>query len=168
MKTTLTLSTLAIALSSFTNYNSSKMSDHSIDHFGRATLTALQHASLSEYQALFPALDEFYLIMENQSGVYGSTLENAKADFAKTYHEKLMPELHESFKRVIKEGKEVGIDWKSVQFLRVENDVVESVDFNHATLRVVFSSQGAEHALVFRKALIINNQWKISPYAELI
>ncbi|MCU0399210.1 MAG: hypothetical protein MUC73_14050 [Cyclobacteriaceae bacterium] len=168
MKTTLALSTLAIALSSFTNYNSSKMSDRSIDHFGRATLTALQHASLSEYQVLFPALDEFYLIMEKQSGVYGSTLEDAKADFANTYQEKLMPELHESFKRVMKEGKDIGIDWKTVQFLRVENDEVESVDFNHATLRVVFSAQGVEHALVFRKALVINNQWKITPFADLI
>lgn len=167
MKTTISISTLAITLSSFMPLSGTGVVP-SYDKVGREALEAFRHGSISEYQQLFPKLKDFYELMDADAAVYGKTLEAAKRDFARVYLEQIYPALSMSFEQIVKEGKARGIDWSAAKFDHVECSSVPSGKFGHSSLNIIFTTNGASHTITIEKALIINGEWKVSQFAKLI
>jgi hypothetical protein len=162
MKTTLLLTVIALTMPSFTTEMTSA------EKIGRKTLTALKHASHAEFVMLYPSLTDFYKMMDAEADVYGNTLDDAKNEFALTYARKIIPAMHESFDRIIREGQELGIDWRTTEFVRVEGNEKVQAAFGSATLSIVFLSGGEEHRIIVDKAVIINGQWRVSQHARII
>jgi hypothetical protein len=170
MKTTIALSTLALTLSSFMPVSTA---DHNHEHanselVARKVLHAFQFNLITEYQQLFPKLKDFYQLMDADATVYGPTLDAAKRDFARVYLEEVYPALSRSFERIIKEGKEKGIDWGTAELVRVEYANLPQGKFGKSNLEIVFTSDGVLHTLAIEQALIINGEWKVSQFAKLI
>jgi hypothetical protein len=163
MKTSIFLTAMAITLTSFTaNVNTTS------EQIGRKALSALKHVSHTEYASLYPTLADFHKMMDANAAIYGNSLSDAKNEFAMTYAKKIIPAMDESFDRILKEGKELGIDWASIQYLRVEQGDIPNGKFGSATFTIVFSANEKEHRIVVEKALLIEGQWKVSQFARII
>lgn len=94
------------------------------DGMAKQVVTALQHMSYQEYVALFPTLQEFHQMMEKNSVFYGESLSAAKQEFADTYKNHLTTAVKESFDRIIREGDEKGIEWKTIRLERIESSEI--------------------------------------------
>jgi hypothetical protein len=135
---------------------------------GKQVITALQHMSCQEYVALFPILQEFHQMMEKNSVFYGESLSAAKQEFANTYQSHLIPAVKDSFDRIIREGNKKGITWNTIRFERIESSEIMEPQFGQAQVVIVFTANGKVYRLGLTKALIMNEQWKVSQFIELI
>ena len=140
---------------------------YSSTEMGKQVITSLQHMSRQEYVALFPMLQQFHQMMEMNSVFYGESLSAAKQDFANTYQSHLVPAVKESFDRIIREGNKKGIAWNRVRFERIESSEMVGQQFGQAQVVIVFTANGTAYRLGFKKALIMNAQWKVSQFIEL-
>jgi hypothetical protein len=127
---------------------------------------AFRHASARDYLALYPSLTDFYRLMES-SKVYGDLLDDAKQEFADTYTHTLLPSVQESFEAVLQEGKEKGIDWSTVEFVRLSAPELEDSRFTTVPVTIIITSKGLEYQLTIEKAIIVNGQLKVSQYLTL-
>jgi hypothetical protein len=164
MKNIFLLSAMTITLTAFTPQHHPLTAKQ----IGVNTIEALQRQTFSPYAALQPTLADFYAVMDANPGIYGNTLFEAKNDFALTYAKKIIPALHESFSRIIEDGKAIGIDWNDVEYQRIEHGPEPKGKFGVSTLTIVFTSKGQEHKVVVENALVINGEWKLSQFARLI
>ncbi len=163
MKTSIFLTAMTITLTSFTaNVNTSA------EQIGRKVLSALKHASPTEYASLYPTLADFHSMMEEHADIYGTSLNDAKNEFAITYAKMIIPAMDESFDRMIKEGKELGIDWANIQYQRVEHGIMPKGKFGTTTITLVFLANEEEYRIVLEKALVIGAQCKVSQYVRII
>lgn len=166
MKTTIiiTVPIIMIAITSFKLYSTEVESTEKI---GQQIITALKHSSAEEFSALFPTLADFHTLMATNSELYGRNLSEAAREFEKEYEYELYPAFKKSFERIVLEGEQAGIDWKTIQFVSAE--VTENVngDFAAAPMTITFTAQGKEHHLNIEKVLVINGKWKISHYISL-
>lgn len=143
-------------------------SAYSSGEMAKQIITALQHVSPQEYVALFPTLQEFHQMMGRNSVFYGESLPAAKQEFASTYQNHLIPAVKESFDRIIREGNKKGIKWNNIRFERIESSEIMGQQFGQAQVVIVFTANGKPYTLSLKKALIMNAQWKISQFIELI
>ena len=166
MKTTIIVivSIFMIAITSFKLYSTGVESKEKI---GQQVITALQHSSAHEFSALFPTLADFHALMVRNSELYGQNLSEAARAFEKEYEHELYPAFKKSFERIILEGKEAGIDWRTIQLVSV--DVPENVegDFAAVPMTITFNARGKKYYLEIEKVLVINGKWKISHYINL-
>ena len=167
-KSIIILSALTMTLSSFKTLSPSEniaKADIAGERLASQVVTAFQHRSLQEYTTLFPSIEYFHGIMEKNSALYGSNLEEAKEEFEQQYTTEVLPAMNQSFKAIIAQGIKAGIDWASIKLISVEFDNENAVT-TPATIK--FSSKGKEYSLHFEKTLSINGEWKVSQYVSLI
>lgn len=140
---------------------------NSTEQMARKVVTALKKSSPEAYAALFPTLEEFHQVMDENALVYGETLQAAKEEFTASYENKIIPALKESFAQIIREGKEKGIDWNSISYQRIEYSTPQG---NNSTtpFTIVFSSKGKEYRLRIENAFILHNEWKVGQIVKLI
>ena len=170
MKTIIHFTILLVALSSC-NIDTTptyRSSAYSSEEMANHVITALQHVASQEYIALFPTLQEFHQVMEKNSDLYGESLSAAKEEFAYTYKSDLIHAVKESFDRVIQEGSKKGISWSTIVFERVESAETKEEQFGQGQVSIVFSSSGTTHRLIIKKTVIMNAQWKVSQFIELV
>ena len=168
MKTSIILSTLlSITMTSFTT-NPQRPAEYTSDQMAVRVVTALQHSSAQEYAALFPSLQDFHQMMEENSLLYGDFLREAKEEFTVHYESDLIPSVKESFDQIIREGKKIGINWNTIQFKRIESGKVIDQGIAATPVTIVFTAEGKEYKLAMEKALVLHAQWKVSQYLRLV
>ncbi|HEX5169893.1 MAG TPA: hypothetical protein VFW11_12030 [Cyclobacteriaceae bacterium] len=165
MKTTIVVLALTavttVALSNrFARGNSS-------EQVARKVVIALKKSSPEAYTALFPTLEEFHQIMDENSVVYGETLNAAKEEFANHYENEILPALKEEFARILSEGKEKGIDWSAISYERIEYSKPQGNKLTRP-LTIVFSSKGKEHHLQIDNAFILHEEWRVGQSIRLM
>lgn len=110
------------------------------------------------------ALADFQALMLKNSELYGQNLSEAAREFEKEYDYELYPAFRKSFENIVKEGKEAGIDWRTVQLVSVEVPEKVEGDFAAVPMTIAFNAQRKEHRLKIEKVLVLNGKWKISHY----
>jgi hypothetical protein len=168
-RTFVVLTLITMTMSSFTRVAEPRRvfpSGLSSEQLGMKTLDALKQSSATAYTALHPSLAEFQVYMDQNAGVYGDMLPEAKAEFAAQYERTLLPAMKRSFENIRNAGKAKGIRWSNVKYIRTTCEA--AADQTCATVTVVFSAAGQEYHIRIDKALMLNGDWKLSQYAELI
>jgi len=145
--------------SSFTSRESSV----GMEETAKQVTDAFRTGSARDYLTLYPSLSDFYKLMES-SGAYGDFLEEAKQEFADTYAHKLLPAVRESFEAALQQGKEKGIDWNDIRFIRIETPEVPAASFSTIPATIVIEANDVEHRLVLEKAIVVNGKLKVSRY----
>lgn len=170
MRIKILLLSSAVLLTGFTQRTTNADADEILhtEQWAKDVIAAFQHYSSTEYEALFPTLDEFHKMIEKYSCLYGNFLNDAKEEFAKSYSRDLKPALRKSFESAIWDGIERGIEWHTVTFERVEPGKSNLQPFDLAPLSIVFSSNGVEYKLYFDKALVLDGRVKVSQFVKLI
>jgi hypothetical protein len=161
--TTLTLIATTMVITAF---NTRTASDVAADKMGLQVVSALHKSSTIHFSALYPPVEVFYELMEENTALYGSNFEEAKATFTNEYQSNVIPAMNKAFERVIAEGKKSGIDWSKIKFQRVESSAEEK-EFSFAPLTIVFSANNKEYSLMIAKAVYFKGQWKVSQYLTL-
>ena len=165
MKTTIFI--IAIALLGTATFAKPFKKGNSSEQMARKVVTALKKSSPEAYAALFPTLEEFHQVMDENAVVYGETLQAAKDEFAASYENKIMPGLKESFTQIIREGKEKGIDWSAINYERIEYSAPQGIT-SAAPFTIVFSSKGTEYRLHIENAFVLHNEWKVGQKVKLM
>ncbi len=165
MKTT-TLLTLIATFMVMTSFDTKHDADVAADRMALQVVSALHKSSTFHYSALYPPVEAFYELMEENTALYGSNFEEAKAVFTNEFQKKVIPAMNKSFEDVIAQGKKSGIDWRSIKFERVECTATEQ-ELTFSPITIVFSANTKEHKLVIDKAIYFKGQWKVSPYVTL-
>ncbi len=165
MKTTIFI--IAIAFLGTAALAKPSKKGNSSEQMARKVVTALKKSSPEAYIALFPTLEEFHQVMDENAVVYGETLQAAKEEFASSYENKILPELKESFAQIIREGKEKGIDWNAISYQRIEYSTSKGND-SATPFTIVFFSKGKEYRLRIENAFILHNEWKVGQKVKLI
>lgn len=127
----------------------------------RGLVTALRQQSEAKFIALFPTIAEFQRQMDANASFYGSNLEAAKADFAKTYATELLPAVRRAYATLTEEAERREINWSDV--------TVESVaitDLN--VINITFEQNGSKFHLLIERSLMIEGKWKVSQYVKFI
>jgi hypothetical protein len=123
---------------------------------------ALQHESPEEYLALFPKVEEFYLLMEKNGKEYGPFLKEAQEAFGIEYTSLLVPVVYESFERLLKEGKDRGINWSKVSVApRQTISKTGAIAFD-------LVAHGKTYSVILEKPLWINGQLKVNQFVKLV
>ena len=65
----------------------------------------------------------------------------------------------------MKEVKKIN---ENIRFERIESSEITPGHFGQAQVAIVFTADGKAHTLDLKKALIINAQWKVSQFMELM
>lgn len=130
-------------------------------------LRAFQHTSADEYAALLPAFSDFNTMMTQNARFYGANLDEAKNDFASTYITVVVPAVRESFNAAIAQGKNIGINWESIQLQDIQIKGHSEKEFSVAAISIVFTSAGKQYTLFIDKAIVINGKWNISQHVTL-
>jgi hypothetical protein len=163
------ITSISMTLTSFTTVsNVSRVNGiTSSEQLGERIVAALQSESPSEYIRLFPSLGEFHELMNSNADAYGPYLAEAKMDFDKEYNDALIPAVKKSFREILQSGREKGIVWSEIKF--------QSADFkleNKHGLTVPgiisFSYKGKVHQLRLEKAIVLQNNWKVGQYLQLV
>lgn len=165
MKTTIFI--IAIALLGTATFAKPSKKGNSSEQMARKVVTALKKSSPEAYVALFPTLEEFHQVMDENAVVYGETLQAAKEDFAASYENKILPSLKESFAQIIRQGKEKGIDWNAISYVRIEYSTPQGNN-STAPFTIVFSSKGKEHRLQIENAFVLHDEWKVGQKVKLM
>lgn len=166
MKTTIII-TVAIIMIAVTSFKSYRSALEPKERIAQQVITALQHLSAEEYSSLFPTLADFHALMVRNSELYGQNLSEAAREFENEYDHELYPAFRKSFETIVKEGKEAGIDWRTIQLVSVEVPQKVEGDFAAVPMTIAFNAQGREHRLKIEKVLVLNGKWKISHYISL-
>lgn len=164
MKTTLI--TLIAVFMVMTSFEIKHDSDVAANRMALQVVSALHKSSTFHYSALYPPVEAFYELMEENTALYGSNFEEAKAVFTNDYQAKVIPALNRSFEAIVAQGKKSGIDWRAIKFERVECEATEQ-ELNFAPVTIVFSANNKEYKLVIDKAIYFKGQWKVSQYLSL-
>lgn len=164
MKTTLitALATLMV----MTSFEIKHDADVAANRMALQVVSALHKSSAFHYSALYPPVEAFYQLMEENTALYGSNYEEAKAVFANEFQTRVVPAMNRSFEDILAQGKKAGIDWRSIKFERVECTAAEQ-ELTFAPVTIVFSANNKEHKLVIDKAMYYNGQWKVSQFISL-
>lgn len=165
MKPILIFSLLMVVLCSFTTPSTEPAGN--LEQRSRLALEALRHYSLRKYESLFPTMDDFTALMNQHAQLYGNNLAEARKDFIKIYKKKVIPALHHSFQELVNAGKEKGIDWGNVTFVRAESVKTDTLPVMQSDLRIVFSYNQQQFALRIKDALLINGKWYVTQFASL-
>jgi hypothetical protein len=168
-RTFVVLTLITMTMSSFTRVaESSRVLPNGLssEQMGMRALDALKQSSATAYLALYPSLAEFQAYMDKNANVYGDMLPEAKSEFAIQYERNLLPAIKQSFENIRSEGRAKGIRWSNVKYIRTECDA--AAGHTCAIVKVVFSAAGKEYHLRIDKAIVLNGDWKLSQYAELI
>ncbi len=160
------VATLLTFIAAGTLVNVTKSEVHTSAQLGAKVVASLQESSFAQYEQLFPSLEEFKNMMEENAHVYGNNLKAAQADFANEYHTKLVPVLKESFDKLQRDGKVKGIDWSAVKYVTTSYQVAKD-DHTKASITIVVSSNGKEYQITIQNILVINGQWRIGQFAKL-
>ena len=139
----------------------------SADLMAQQFVHSLQQSSATAFVELLPSLQDFHQIMDANSRAYGRNLREAKEEFASNYSEQILPQAKESFEALLQTGKEQGIDWNNVSFVRLET-LQGNTETSIASFFIVLSSQGKEFKIRVKSALQINGQWKVSQFVKLV
>jgi hypothetical protein len=139
------------------------VSHSSPEDVARQLVTALNESSPDAYLALYPSVEEFRLLMNENASIYGSGLIEAQDDFEFQFRSKVIPGTAQSFNRLLKEGEVKGIVWREVRFVKaelVEQIVNESNDrLRTSSLVVTISHQGTNYSILMEEALRLNGRW---------
>jgi hypothetical protein len=164
MKTTLI--TLIAVLMVMTSFDTKNNADVAANRMALQVVSALHKSSSFHYRALYPPVEAFYELMEENTALYGANFEEAKAVFTNEYQAKVIPAMNKSFEEVLSQGKKSGIDWRSIKFERVECTATEQ-ELAFAPISIVFSANSKEYKLLIDKSIYYNGQWKVSQYISL-
>ena len=164
---TIIIVTIAIIMIAITSFKLYRTEVETKEHFGQQVITALQHSSLYEYSALFPTLADFHTLMVTNSELYGKNLSEAASEFESVYEFELYPAFKESFERIVLEGKQAGIDWRTAELVSVEVPETIEGDFAAVPMTITFKAQGKDHQLKIEKVLLLNGKWRVSHYITL-
>lgn len=160
MKTLATIFIVILNMPSFTTLSTDPKAE--AVKLAQELTFALQHESPEEYLALFPSLEEFYSVMEKNGNEYGPFLKEAQEAFGIEYTSLLVPVVYESFDRLLKEGKDRGINWSTVQVsTRLSSNKAGALTFD-------LKSNGRTYQLILEKPLWINGQLKVSQFVKLV
>lgn len=129
----------------------------------RGIIHALRQSSEERFIAMFPKLSEFHELMDKNEAFYGLNLELAKADFAKTYNDELMPAVRRAYGNLIAEAEKRSIDWSEVSIQSV-NIPEEATGFSSIT--ITFEQNGKTFDLLIERSLMVNGKWKVSQYIK--
>lgn len=165
-KHTIVVLTLFITMMSFTIEPGIKNESAASTTLANQVADALKREDAFAYVALFPSLDEFYGVMEKNAALYGDFLNEARNEFTSDYLD-LLPSLRESFLQVIEEGKRRGIRWENIQLVKVETGSL-TTDFTTVTVVLVFAEQNNTFKVKMNRALVLQGEWKVSPFLELL
>lgn len=143
------------------------VTQNNCEPMAQKVVAALRTSSPDAYVALFPSLDEFYMIIDENALVYGENLANAKTEFADQYNSKLIPSLKKSFASILQQGKNKGIDWSKITFERVVC-TTSGENLASAPLTIVFSVNKKEYHITIDKAFVLHGVWKVSAEMSLI
>jgi hypothetical protein len=164
MKTTLT--TLVAVSMVMTSFDTVHDADLAANRMALQVVSALHKSSIYHYSTLYPPVEAFYELMEENTALYGSNFEEARAVFTNDFQTKVVPAMNNAFEAVLSQGKKAGIDWRTIKFERVECNETEK-ELNFAPVTIVFSANNKEHKLVIDKAIYFKGQWKVSQYISL-
>jgi hypothetical protein len=168
-RTFVALTLITMTMSSFTHPAQPRRvfpNGLSSEQMGMKALDALKQSSPAAYTALYPSLADLQNYMDQNAGVYGDMLPEAKQDLSRQYERKLLPAIRQSFASIRAEGRHQGIRWSTAKYVRTE--CITAPDQTCATITIVFSNAGKEYRLQIEKALVLNGAWKLSQYAQLI
>lgn len=167
MKTTLLLTAFTMIMSSFTTYPVSETRIGSSEELAERVVAALQHNSPEEYESLFPSLTEFHQLMEKNGIVYGRFLPEAKEEFSKEYQNELVPQVKDSFSKIIAQGNSKGIEWSEIRLEKVEPEM--SKGFLPAfPVTFTFVSNGREFRLQVERVILIGEEYRITQYIKFV
>jgi hypothetical protein len=138
------------------------------EQFALRVITSFQLSSSAEYAALFPSLETFQRLMQENTAWYGRNIAAAQEDFAKQYRLRILPAVHESFEEVIRKGKEHKINWDQIEFIRIELSSKPSQTISVVPFNIVFSSGNKEYRIQIERALYVNGEWKTSQFVKLV
>lgn len=164
MKTIIILAIAVIATAALPN---PFVSGTSAEQMGQRVVATFRQASPEAYTALFPTLEEFQEIMDENSLVYGDQLEAAKEEFSARYENEIIPSIHNSFTAVLHEGNKKGIDWNAITFARVEY-TAPTLNLAPTPFVIVFICNGQEYKINIEKAFVLHEQWRVSATIRLI
>lgn len=140
----------------------------SSEQLAKQVIAALQRTSSLEYIAMLPTPENFYQIMDEYDIVYGESLTEAKREFGAHYKSQLIPIVESSFGRTIQEGMRRGISWDAARFERVVSFERRGERFGEAQVTIEFSTNGELHRVLLGKVLIVNGEWRVSQFMELL
>ena len=167
MKTIIPLILLTAIMISITAFELRHAEVDAKEKIGLQVVTALQRSSGHEFAALFPTLADFHGLMLRNSEMYGVNLTEAAREFEKEFELVLYPEFKSSFERILREGRQAGIDWRSIQFVSVEVGEETPAAFAAVPMTIHFTAGGRAYRLRIEKALMIDGDWKLSQYISL-
>lgn len=147
--------------------NNSIVTKSASEQMGQHVVASLRQASPETYHSLFPTLQEFHKIMEENAVLYGENLSDAKEEFALRYMNEIAPSVKQSFKDLLREGNQKGIDWNTITFEHVEYNAPEN-NLTHAPFIVMINAKGKEYKISIEKAFVLNGQWKVSSEIKLL
>lgn len=149
-----------------TSFKTKHDADAAANRMGLQVVSALHKSSAFHYSALYPPVEAFYELMNENTALYGSNFEEAKAIFTSEYQSKVIPAMNNSFEALLEQGRKSGIDWRTIKFERVEQNATEQ-ELSFAPITIVFSANNKEHKLVIENALYFKGQWKVSQHVRL-
>jgi len=164
MKTIIILAIAVIGTAALPNPYVTKSASQQM---GQRIAAALQEESREAFTTLFPTLQEFHKIMDENSNLYGENLNDAKEEFALRYTNEIAPSVKQSFNDLIREGIEKGIDWSTVTYERVEYKAPK-YNLDTTPFVVVIKTKGREYRINFEKAFVLHGEWKVSSEIKLI
>jgi hypothetical protein len=168
MKTIALLTSMIMTMTSFTSSPVlPKDAITSSEKLAEYVVAAFRANSPGQYAQLFPSLTEFHHLMERNGVVYGRFLDEAKKEFSMEYQQELLPELKDSFEKIIEEGRSRGIDWSSITLKKVEPEITKGF---LPTIPVTFSftSNGKEYRLQIERVIMIGNEYRITQYIRFV
>ena len=130
-------------------------------------VAALQKASPEEYTKLFPTLSEFHVVMDEYAYIYGETLPAAKEEFTTRYTHELLPAVKKSFAEVLQAGADKGIDWKKIEFKKVEC-LSPRQNRVPVSMTIVFSAGEKEYTVTVDKASVVEDAWRVTAKITLL
>lgn len=133
------------------------------EKMAKQLFAVLQHRSQKEAAELFPSLTDFYKMMEQNTGMYGDFLPEAKAAFEKNYKLTLMPAFQQAYDNMLLEAQYKGIDWSEAKL----SEIKEESSTAHPVI-INFSSKGSNYQLIVERTISVNGEWKPSQYMKLI
>lgn len=131
----------------------------------RGLVTALRQSSEAKFVSLFPTLAELHREMNRNEAFYGMNLEAAKADFAKTYNDELLPAVRRAYAALVEEGEKRGINWSEVSVVSVN---IPEAKTGFSPITITFEQDHKKFDLLIERSLMIDGRWRMSQYVKFV
>lgn len=131
----------------------------------RGLITALRQSSEQKFVSLFPTLTDFHRLMDENEAFYGLNLDDAKADFAKTYRDELVPAVRRAYENLMAEGERRGIDWSETNIVSVN---IPEASTGFSSMTITFEHGHKSFELLIERSLMIDGKWKVSQYVKFV